>query len=232
MADAVLNREYALRIAGVGLMMFVLCAWSLYDGLSAWPRRNRETASVRPALLATNLTAEAWLAPDPTSEVSPLDQTFAAKGLKVPSKLVRKLSELKIPDSISDRDARRAAQALHVTETLKADVYSAHDLQAQFVQALITLLLGLWAFAGLGLKARKRYRADDAGLGGNGFGAQPVAYAEIRSIDWTKWDEKGIVRLMLKSGIRLTLDGWHFSGMPGIVEEIQKHRPDLCPPKV
>ncbi|MDR2849680.1 MAG: hypothetical protein LBW77_03945, partial [Verrucomicrobiota bacterium] len=110
MAEAKLNKDYALRVLGVGVMLVGICAWSLYDGSVAWPRCNEDMARVRPALLATNLTAEAWLE---TGEgmASCLDEAFNAQGVaKAPSKLVRKLGELRIPASAPDRDTARAAQ--------------------------------------------------------------------------------------------------------------------------
>jgi hypothetical protein len=229
MAEAKINREYALRVMGVGLLMFGICGWSLYDGTVAWPRHNLDMERVRPALLATNLTAEAWLAREEDAGGSRLEAAFTAQGVKTPSKLVRKIGELRLSDSVPDRDAARAAQLEQVRKTFENPVYSGHDLQTQFVQAAVTLLLGLWAFAAVGLKARKRFVADGNGLSGSGVGSRPVAYGEVRAADWSKWDEKGIVRLTLASGIRLTLDGWHFAGIAGIVDELVKHRPDLAP---
>jgi len=227
MAEAKLNREYAVRVAGVGALLTGICLWSLYDGLTAWPRQNRVMERVRPALLATNLTAEAWLVQDEGYRGTLLDAAFRAQGEKAPAKLVRKLGELRIPDSAPDRDAARAAQLEQVRKTLEQPVYSARDLQTQFVQAAVTLALALCTFAAVGLKAFRRFVADDTGLHGSGVGARTIGYDEIRSVDWARWDEKGIVRLALKNGRRLTLDGWHFAGMTGIVEELLRHRPDL-----
>jgi len=183
---------------------------------------------VRPALLATNLTAEAWLSQDDGDHGTRLDAAFRAHGAaKAPSKLTRKLSELRIPDSTPDRDAARAAQLEQVRKTLEQPIYSARDLQTQFVQAAVTLVLALCAFVAVGTKAPRRFVADDTGLYGSGVGPQPIGYDEIKSADWTRWDEKGIVRLVLNDGRRLKLDGWHFAGMTGVVEEILRHRPDL-----
>ena len=232
MAEAKINREYALRILGIGALMVGICVWSLYDGSVAWPQCNQDMEKVRPMLVGTNLTAEAWLAREDDGGASLLDAAFAAQGVaKAPSKLVRKIGELRLPDSTPDRDAARAAQIEQVHKTFEKPVYNEHDLQTQFVQATVTLLLGLWAFAVVGLKARKRFIADGNGLSGNGIGARPIAYADIQSIDWEKWDEKGIVKLALKTGGRLTLDGWHFAGITGVVDEIVKHRPELAQKK-
>ena len=228
MTEAKINREYALRIIGVGALMVGICLWSLYDGMVAWPRCNQEMEQVRPMLVGTNLTAEAWFAQEEEGSNSLLAKTFATQNVKPASKLVRKLGELRLSDSVPDRDAARAAQLEQVHKLFEKPVYSDHDLQTQFVQATITLLLGLWAFAVVGLKARKRFVADDNGLSGNGIGTQPIAYGDIKTIDWAKWDEKGIVKLTLNTGGRLTLDAWHFAGIKGIVDGIVKRRPELA----
>jgi hypothetical protein len=227
MAEAQLNRDYALRFLVVGALMLGMCAWSLFDHFVAWPQKNRDLDRVRPALLATNLTAEAWCEPGPGG-VSPLAGAFLAHGSRVPAKLVAKLGELKLPGAPGDQTAMREALGQRVRQTLTGPVYSAHDLQGQLVQAALTLALGLLAFTSVGLKARRRFVADAAGLSGSGFGSTPLAYADIVRIEWTRWETKGIVVIVLLSGRTVKLDGWHFAGVTGIVEEIKRQRPDLA----
>ncbi len=227
MAEAKLNREYALRIAGVGAMMVGMCVWSLYDGRVGWPNKNRALETVRPALLATNLAAEVWMGRDEDAGPTRLEAAFQAKGHVVPAKLVKKLGEMKLPDKFANDTAAREAQTQRMRKLFEGPVYSAHDLKTQFVQAAVTLAFGVLAFASLGLKARRRYVADEAGLSGSGFGGTRLGYAELDRIDWSKWDEKGIVTLAFKSGQRYTLDGWHYAGVGGIVDEIRRQRPDL-----
>ena len=225
MAEAKLNREYALRIVLVGAMMFGMCVWSIYDGAVGWPRQNQMLEKVRPALLATNLTAEAWLERDENG-ASPIDAAFRAAGEKTPSKLITKIGELKVPESVENRSALRAGQAQLLQKTLGEAVYSEHDLKSQFVQAAITALFGALAWLSLAVKARRRFVADENGLHGSGFGGQ-IAYDDLARIDWSKWDDKGIAVLALKSGACHKMDGWHFAGMTGVVDEIKRHRPDL-----
>ena len=229
MAEAKLNREYALRMMGVGALMVGMCVWSLVDGKVAWPKKNADLERVRPALLATNLTAEAWIARE-EGGASPLEAAFRQAGSAAPAKLIKKLGEMRLPASSEQMEqmARlREEQAKRVRQLFEGPVYSPHDLQSQSVQAAVTLALGLWAFALVGLKARRRYVADETGLSGSGVGAETVAYSDIRSADWSKWDDKGIVTLKLKSGSTVRLDGWHFAGMTGIVDAITRARPDL-----
>lgn len=225
MAEAKLNREYALRIALVGAMMFGMCVWSIYDGKVGWPGKNRIMDKVRPTLLATNLTVEAWLERDDAG-TSQIDATFRAAGEKTPSKLITKVAELKVPKNAQNSEQLKAGQGGQLRKTFEEPVYSEHDLRAQFVQAAITFLLGALAWVSLALKARRRFTADESGLHGSGFGGR-IAYDEVAGIDWSKWNDKGIVVLTLKSGARHTLDGWHFAGMTGVVDEIKRRRPDL-----
>lgn len=227
MVTAQLNREYALRILGVGLMMIAICAWSIYDGTKAWPDVNKVMDSARPALLGTNLTVTAWLerAEDGQSE---LGRVFATHGQKVPKKLTRKMGELKLPEKLANDTASREMQVKQLKALFEKPVYSDHDLKTQWVQAGITLLFGLLAFAVIGMKATKKFYADEKGLSGSGIGEQPVAYTDIQSVDWSKWSDKGIVRLTCANKSVITLDGWHFSGITQIVEEIKKNRPELA----
>lgn len=226
MAEAKLNREYALRILGVGALMFGMCGWSLYDGNVAWPRQNQTLERARTMLLATNLTAEAWIAFN-ESGPSPIDDIFRTVDAKTPTKLMKKIGELKLPESAENRAALHEAQAKQLKIVFNSDVYSAHDLQTQTVQAIFTFIVGALAWFSVALKTKKRFLADETGLHGSGFGDGTIAYDAIARIDWAKWDEKGIVVLTLNSGRRLRLDGWHFAGMAGVVDQIKQHRPDL-----
>lgn len=228
MAEAKLNREYALRISGVGVLLVGMCLWSLYDGIVAWPRQNAVMEQVRPVLLATNLTAEAWNEYAETVR-SPLREAFHAKGLAAPSKLIKKLSELELPKSDSANVRLREAQAKQIRKLFEGPVYSEHDLSSQFVQAAVTLALGVLAMVSLARKRGKRFIAGERALSGSGFNGAAIAYGDIARIDWSKWDDKGIVTLTLASGQRVKLDGWHFAGMTDVVAEIQKRRPDLNP---
>lgn len=227
MAEAKLNRDYAFRFLGVGALMVGMGVWSLVDGLSVWPQKNRDLERVRPDLLATNLTAEAWCQRGACG-MTPLDALFQARGLRAPAKLATKLGELKLPEASGKKAEILDAQAQGVRKLFAEPVYSAHNLRGQFMQAAITLALGLLAFASVGLKAGRRYVADDAGLSGSGLRGVGFAYADIAQIDWSRWDQKGIVTIRLNSGRKHKLDSWHFTGITGIVDEIKLRRPDLA----
>jgi len=223
-----LNREYAFRILGVGAMMVGICLWSIYDGAKAYPKINTTLESLRQELLATNLTVTAWLDRDEDGK-TPLDLLFAKEGASAPSKLVKKMGELKLSKELANDTAAREAQAKHLTDLFKKPVYSEQDLTTQFVQAGITLVFGLLAFGVIAFRATRQFSADEQGLSGTGIGSQPLDYTDIVSVDWSQWKEKGIVRLVCANNKKLTLDGWHYAGITQIVEEIVKHRTDLAP---
>ena len=227
MVTAKINREYALRIGGVGLMIIGICAWSIYDGTTAWPNKNKGMEAARPALLATNLTVTAWMESSEDGK-SELQRVFAENGHEVPSKLARKLGELKLPERLANDTASREMQAKQMHALFEKPVYSEKDIGTQWVQAGITLFFALLAFGVVGMKATKKFFADEKGLSGTGVGPRPIAYSDIKSIDWSKWNDKGIVRLTCADKAVITLDGWHFSGIPQIVEEIKKNRPELA----
>lgn len=226
MAEAKLNKDYAIRLVGVGAMLLAICAWSIYDGKRAWPQQNKRLEMVSSLLLSTNLTAEAWIRQDENG-VSMLDKAFARKGLKTPSKLIAHLSELCLPERLANDTNARVEQQKHVVAVFGNPVYSDREIKTQSWQAAITFLLGLLAFASVWLKVPVRYRADEQGLSGNGFGARPLPYTALQSIDWTRWDAKGIAVLTFDTGTHVTLDAWHYAGIKAVVAEIVRARPDL-----
>lgn len=230
MIVAKINKEYALRMAGVTILMLGICLWSIYDGVVAWPKINQEFDQVRPALLATNLTAKMWLTR--TSEEGPteLELRFNAHNQKPPARVVKGINEAKVPSSVPESviaQAREQEQQA-LKKIFEGDVYGKHDLQGQFVMAAITALAALAVLFSFVGKISKRYIADDNGLSGSGFVDRVIKYDDIESIDWKQWDKKGIIRLTLKDGASYTLDGWHFAGITPVVEEIARQRPELA----
>ncbi len=235
MAEARLNKDYAVRLSVVGAIMVGLAVWSVYDGAIAWPRENVRLAELRPSLLegcAKGMASEMWLSPlvkadeDPeTAERRPplLHQAYAQKGWKPPSRLVQELSAITQPMGKDSAAIRlRAEQAARL---FSEDVYPRQKLQSQYIQAVVTLVLGALAFFAVLSKRKTVYVVDDEGLRGGGFGADPVPWSDVKSADWSKFDEKGILGIVLASGKTVKLDGWHFKGVRDIAAEVQKHFP-------
>jgi len=75
----------------------------------------------------------------------------------------------------------------------------------------MTLCLGAALLVGLHLLAvsRLRFAFDEGGFTWKG---RRYAFGDIRSVDRSKWDKKGILKLTLADGT-VTLDGWHHVGV-------------------
>ncbi len=223
MATAKLNREYALRMYGIGAIMLALSIWSVYDGAVAWPRQNAALDTVRDELLAAcraGVAPEAWLASDETAPGTyPLKKLFTAKGFDVPKHLVQELAAISSPPG--DSEEARLARASQAEKLFEKPVYPRSKLNGQFVQAAVTLLLAALAVAAAATKRKTVYIVDDEGLSGTGFGGGSIPWDAVASADWTRWDEKGIVSILLKDGRRFKLDGWHFAGVRQIVEVLR-----------
>lgn len=226
MATAKLNREYAFRMCGIGAIMLALSAWSVYDGAVAWPKVNAELASVRDELVArcrAGVTPADWLsAPNAESQTYRLQDVFASKGARPPRYLVQELGAITQP--VGDDAEARAIRAAQAEELFRKPVYSDAKLKGQFIQAGVTLLLAALAFAAVLSKRRTVYVADESGLSGTGFGGTPIPWDAVASVDWAKWDEKGIIGLELKDGRRFKLDGWHYAGMRPVADVIRSHQ--------
>ena len=220
MATAKLNREYAVRMCGIGAIMLALSAWSVYDGAIAWPAVNASLETVRDELVAgcrAGVTPEQWLAaPDADTTTYRLQAVFAAHGLRPPKYLVQELGAIQSPPG--DEPEARVARAAQAEELFSKPVYSPAKLKGQFVQAAVTLLLAALAFGAVLSKRKIVYVADEAGLSGTGFGGETIPWDSVDSVDWSRWDEKGIVTVVLKDGRRFKLDGWHFAGMRPVAE--------------
>jgi hypothetical protein len=233
-AIAKLNREYALRMLGVGALMFGLAGWSLYDGLVGYPRLNARYAEIRPGLIDLAMTAGELTKSAGDDRVSVYERAFLDKGLKAPHSTLAKLKALneqarsqQAPEGQADRFRAQQVEAARLV--LDKPARSEHEIQSQFVMALIATLAALAACAAVGFKARRCFTADDDGL--RGFAAEVIAYDTVASADWKQWDEKRIIRLSLRDGRRLKLDGWHFTGAEAVVEELLRRRPELKPGK-
>jgi len=228
MATAKLNHEYAWRIGAVGLLLLGLSIWSVYDGAIAWPRANRQLEAARPFLAAFSdkaiMTPEAWLSSsEDLPDSFPLKQAFDFAEAPLPRKLVQELSEITHPEG-SEPEYRRA-RAKAADELFARDVYPAGKCKGQFVQAAVLFILCCLAFRAVLSKRNTVYVADDNGLSGSGFGNAAIPWGDVKEVDWSRWDTKGIIALKTASGARHVLDGWHFRGMRDIAAEIERHFP-------
>lgn len=228
MATARLNREYALRMCGVGAMLAAFVLWSVYDGAVAWPRANAGLAKVRPALEARAsgriMAPEDWLASlDGDSGSFPLKEVFAEAGVPLPRKLVMELSEITYPAGDSP-DARRE-RATAAADLFSREIYPEGKRKGQFVQAAVLAVLAFLAFRAVWTKRRIEYSVGEEGLSGSGFGGRTIAWDDVAGVDWSRWESKGIVGVREKNGRRHVIDGWHFKGVREIAEVLEKRFP-------
>ena len=76
---------------------------------------------------------------------------------------------------------------------------------------MVLALVAALVIAGhVGLVARLDFSYDE-----NGFvcGGVKRSFSEVKKVDWSKWDRKGIVKM---DGI--VLDAWHHVGVKGVAE--------------
>lgn len=225
MATASINKEYLLRVGGVGILMLAIGAWCLYDGFIGFPKVNREFPLIRPELIRfteNGFNAQKWLADDENGTY-PLKQIFDKKGLKIPGRLVQELRTIPSPSNDSQEALIASCQA--TAKIFSHDIYNKRDLTVQYTLASIAFVFGAYILLTVNSRRKIRYEVDDEGLRGNGFGEQQLLWDEIESADWRKWEEKGIVTLYATNNRKFVLDGWHFAGIRAIADEIAKHFP-------
>lgn len=241
MAEAKLNREYAIRLCGVGAIMLALTGWSLYDGFIGWPSINRQYEKVRPELIGiseSGLPPEVWFqtvivaekqGTNVVTKVNPdspylLKAVFDKHGVEVPKHLVQQLQTMKAPEGNDPDSVKKRAEA--AVEIFKKDIYSEAKIHGQYVQAGITLTLSLLAFNAVWSKRKKQYIVDENGLSGSGFNDRHYTWDQVKSVDWTKWRAKGIITVVITNGPRFKLDGWHFAGMRPVADIIRERFPE------
>lgn len=230
MAKASLNREYAIRFCAVGIIMIGISLWSLYDGMVAYPRENERLAEIRkvavPKNNATNIVilAQAWITKRTNKETgeqeSPLELVYRKHGWKQPRSLVQKLLAIQEPKDQSVESLNAYAQA--TIRAFSEEIYPQEKISVQYGQAAITFGLALFFFWSVWKKRKMVYEATEDGLGGSGFGGEFIPWGKVKQVDWSKWDEKGILTVFLVDGRKYTLDGWHFKPMRPIAEVIQE----------
>ena len=70
------------------------------------------------------------------------------------------------------------------------------------------------------VSASFRFEFDDSGFVWRG---KKLSLSDIKSVDRSQWKKKGIVKLLLADGSRVTLDAWHHLG----VKDFEKLLPAL-----
>ena len=86
--------------------------------------------------------------------------------------------------------------------------------------ALLALIAALVIAGHVGMVARLRFSFDDSGFV---CGGEKRMFSDVKNVDWSKWEKKGIVK-----ADGLTLDAWHHSGVHEVAEILKKHSGTDC----
>ncbi len=98
------------------------------------------------------------------------------------------------------------------------EAFKTQKIQTQYGFTLFTLLVSGIIAAGVLRNHRRTLEWDDERMTGTLTQNKPLAFAEIKTVDTRRWDNKGILVLHAQDGRRVTLDAWHHTG----VEELAK----------
>ena len=212
-----LNREYALRFLGVAVLFLALAGWFVYDGAVGYPAKNAEAQPVYQALAERNLTAADWMNTAKTG-TAPLVTAFRdVTGKPPPSKISDTFTSW-----IRAQDPR-AHQLEAAREAFAQPVYTADDIRAQWVSAVVAVLASLF----LGLltlcRAQTVYTMTDRTLTVRRWGSNRVyPLASLQQVDDREWTKRGIMRVRFASGT-VTLDAWHHAGVRPMAERLAEH---------
>ncbi len=79
---------------------------------------------------------------------------------------------------------------------------------------MLALLASLVIAGHVALVAKLDFSYDDEGFV---CGGVKKKFSEVKNVDWSKWEKKGIVKV---DGI--TLDAWHHAGVRDVAEKLRK----------
>ena len=96
---------------------------------------------------------------------------------------------------------------------LDLDAFKRQKAQTQCGLSLLSLLAALVIAGHVGLLARFRLDYDDEGFVFRGVRRK---FADVKVVDWSQWEKKGIVRA---DGI--TLDAWHHAGVRDVAARLR-----------
>ena len=97
------------------------------------------------------------------------------------------------------------------------DAFKTQKTQTQYGFAALALLAALVIGGHVAWLAAFKFSFDDEGFVVGGEGKPKRAFADVKKIDWSKWEKKGIVRA---DGI--TLDAWHHEGVKEVAAILKK----------
>ena len=105
-------------------------------------------------------------------------------------------------------------------EGFNLDAFKRQKIQSQYGFTALCLLASVLIGLNLASVASFRFEFDDSGFVWRG---KKLPISDIKSVDRSQWKKKGIVKLLLADGSRVTLDAWHHLG----VKDFEKLLPTL-----
>ena len=103
-------------------------------------------------------------------------------------------------------------------EGFQLEPFKRQKIQSQYGFTALCLLASVLIGLNLASVASFRFEFDDSGFVWRG---KKFPLSDIKSVDRSQWKKKGIVKLLLVDGSRVTLDAWHHVG----VKEFEKLLP-------
>lgn len=95
-------------------------------------------------------------------------------------------------------------------ESLDLEAFKRQKTQTQYGFTLLSLLAALVVGFRLYRSAKFAFEFDDDGFTCKG---RRHAYGEVKSVNRSKWEKDSILTVVLESGEKIVLDGWHHSGV-------------------
>ncbi len=209
-----LNKEYAVRFAGVAALLLAFAGWFIYDGAVGYPGENARVAPVAAELAARKLSPADWMNTARTG-TAPLTEAFRAKGFdEPPAKIADTFSSM-----IGIQDPR--AQEPEVAAAVFAQpIHTPDDIRAQFVSAAISAAFALLLLAVVGYRACVRFELDGGVLRRTVFGTpKEWPLTALTEADDSQWKKRAILRVAFGAD-RVTLDAWHYAGIRPIAEAL------------
>jgi len=240
MISTSINNEYALRMAGVALVIAAMGGWFVYDGAVGYPNKNKDHERFAEKLLELQA-AEAlpkaveWLKEDTNGVVRVEQFARDEAGVKISSSKMNAIKDTQARiELVHQKEANKEVAAKQagdleseLVKTLLKPPYSQWELHEQFAFAGFAFLFAAFLLGILAKRALTRITADDTGIRKNN---ELFAYADLTSVDWAKWHYKHIVRLAFGDRA-LKLDGWHHTRVDDIVALLLEKRKDLTMPE-
>ena len=95
-------------------------------------------------------------------------------------------------------------------EGFALEAFKRQKIKSQYGFTVLCLVASALIGLHLASVACFRFDFDEASFVWNG---KKYALSDVKSVDRSQWKKKGIVRLELADGVRVTLDAWHHLGV-------------------